>query len=61
VPRLKDLNADELATLMTSVQRVGNALERAYKADGLTVACQVIKMLLSTLTEKAKKSTKKGW
>lgn len=41
VPRLKDLNTDELAALMGSVQRVGNVIEKAYGADALTVACQV--------------------
>ncbi|KAI0032158.1 diadenosine tetraphosphate asymmetrical hydrolase [Vararia minispora EC-137] len=39
-PRLKDLNVDELSELMISVNRVGSVLERAYAADGLTVACQ---------------------
>lgn len=41
VPRLVDLRADELAELMHAVQRVGHVVERAYKADGLTIACQV--------------------
>lgn len=41
VPRLADLRADELAELMHAVQRVGHVVERAYKADGLTIACQV--------------------
>ena len=40
-PRLTDLRADELAELMCAVQRVGRVVERAYKADGLTIACQV--------------------
>ncbi|KAI0003842.1 HIT-like protein [Russula compacta] len=40
VPRLADLRADELAELMRTVQHVGRVVERAYKADGLTVACQ---------------------
>ncbi|EIN13858.1 diadenosine tetraphosphate asymmetrical hydrolase [Punctularia strigosozonata HHB-11173 SS5] len=40
VPRIADLNASELASLMISVQRVGSVLERAYGAHGLTVACQ---------------------
>ena len=43
VPRLTDLRADELTELMHAVQRVGRVVERAYKADGLTIACQVIK------------------
>jgi hypothetical protein len=42
VPRLTDLRADELTELMHAVQRVGHVVERAYKADGLTIACQVI-------------------
>ena len=41
VPRLADLRADELAELMHAVQRVGRVVERAYDAEGLTVACQV--------------------
>jgi bis(5'-adenosyl)-triphosphatase len=41
VPRLADLRTDELAELMSAVQRVGRVVERAYKADGLTFACQV--------------------
>jgi bis(5'-adenosyl)-triphosphatase len=40
-PRLTDLRADELAELMCAVQRVGRVVERVYKADGLTIACQV--------------------
>ncbi|KAH9964159.1 HIT-like protein [Russula dissimulans] len=40
VPRLADLRADELAELMCTVQRVGSVVERVYKADGLTIACQ---------------------
>ncbi|KAI0275273.1 diadenosine 5',5'''-P1,P4-tetraphosphate asymmetrical hydrolase [Gloeopeniophorella convolvens] len=38
--RLADLRADELGELMCAVQRVGGVVERAYGADGLTVACQ---------------------
>jgi bis(5'-adenosyl)-triphosphatase len=41
VPRLANLRADELAELMCAVQRVGSVVERVYKADGLTIACQV--------------------
>ncbi|KAJ4477952.1 diadenosine hydrolase [Lentinula lateritia] len=41
VPRLSDLHDAELASLMVSVQRVGNVIERAFGADALTVACQV--------------------
>jgi len=40
VPRLADLTQLELASLMTSVQHVGRIIERAYEADGLTIACQ---------------------
>ncbi|KXN88934.1 Bis(5'-nucleosyl)-tetraphosphatase [asymmetrical] [Leucoagaricus sp. SymC.cos] len=40
VPRLADLNASELTSVMHSVQRVGAVIERAYGADALTVACQ---------------------
>ncbi|KAJ7653156.1 diadenosine hydrolase [Mycena polygramma] len=40
VPRLADLSELELASLMRSVQQVGSVIERAYGADGLTVACQ---------------------
>jgi len=40
VPRIADLTAPELTSLMTSVQRVGRVIERAYGADGLTIACQ---------------------
>lgn len=41
VPRLKDLESNELAALMLSVQQVGKVIERVYGADALTVACQV--------------------
>ncbi|KAI0073720.1 HIT-like protein [Panus rudis PR-1116 ss-1] len=40
VPRLTDLQTPELADLMTSIQTVGKVIERAYGADGLTIACQ---------------------
>ena len=30
----------ELSSLMVSVNRVGKVVERAYGADGLTIACQ---------------------
>ncbi|KAI5118388.1 hypothetical protein M0805_005850 [Coniferiporia weirii] len=40
VPRLTDLTPTEVAALFTSVQHVGRILERAYDADGLTIACQ---------------------
>jgi bis(5'-adenosyl)-triphosphatase len=42
VPRITDLRKDELSELMGTVQRVGRVVERAYKADGLTIACQVL-------------------
>lgn len=41
VSRLADLDTSELASLMTSVQQVGNVIEKVYQADGLTIACQV--------------------
>lgn len=40
VPRLADLSGPELSSLITSVQRVGNVIEKAYGGDALTVACQ---------------------
>lgn len=40
VPRIADLTPPELAALMSSVQTVGQVVERAYAAHGLTVACQ---------------------
>lgn len=39
--RLADLTPPELGALMSSVQRVGSVIERAYGANALTVACQV--------------------
>lgn len=41
VTRLADLTSSELADLMGSVQQVGKVIENAYKAEGLTIACQV--------------------
>lgn len=41
VPRLTDLRPDEVSDLFTTVQNVGRAIERAYKADALTVSLQV--------------------
>jgi bis(5'-adenosyl)-triphosphatase len=41
VPRLSDLTTPELASLMTSVQKVGRVIERVYEGDALTIACQV--------------------
>ncbi|KAI6135478.1 HIT-like domain-containing protein [Pisolithus croceorrhizus] len=40
VPRLADLSGPELSSLITSVQTVGKAIEKAYGGDALTVACQ---------------------
>jgi len=40
VPRLADLSEPELASLMSTVQKVGSVVERVYGADALTVACQ---------------------
>jgi len=40
VPRLADLTPPELSSLMTSIQHVGQVIERVYGADGLTIACQ---------------------
>ncbi|KAL5536081.1 HNT2 [Sanghuangporus sanghuang] len=40
VPRLADLSPIEVSALFTSVQLVGRIVERAYNADGLTIACQ---------------------
>ncbi|PFH52297.1 hypothetical protein AMATHDRAFT_74347 [Amanita thiersii Skay4041] len=40
VARLSDLNDQELSCLMRSIQQVGSVVERAYGADGLTIACQ---------------------
>ncbi|TFY67320.1 hypothetical protein EVJ58_g1698 [Rhodofomes roseus] len=40
VQRLSDLNAKELASLMYSVNHVGKVIQKAYEADGLTIACQ---------------------
>ena len=42
VPRLADLTIPELTSLMSSVQQVGQVIEKAYSADALTIACQVI-------------------
>ncbi|KAF8347009.1 diadenosine 5',5'''-P1,P4-tetraphosphate asymmetrical hydrolase [Amanita rubescens] len=40
VPRLTELNDQELSGLMHSIRRVGEVVERAYGADALTIACQ---------------------
>ena len=41
VERLTDLTSTEVGSLFASVQAVGRVVEKAYKADGLTIACQV--------------------
>lgn len=41
MPRLSDLRPDEVADLFQTVQTVGNVIEKAYKAEALTIACQV--------------------
>ena len=40
VPRLHDLTADEVTDLFATVQRIGAALERIYRADALSIAIQ---------------------
>ncbi|KAF8203770.1 diadenosine 5',5'''-P1,P4-tetraphosphate asymmetrical hydrolase [Pholiota molesta] len=40
VPRLADLDDNELACLMRSIKRVGSVIEKVYGADALTIACQ---------------------
>jgi bis(5'-adenosyl)-triphosphatase len=35
-----DLTAQELTSLMTSVQEIGRVVEKAYNGDALTIACQ---------------------
>ncbi|RXW20517.1 hypothetical protein EST38_g5328 [Candolleomyces aberdarensis] len=40
VPRIADLNDKEYVSLMRSVRRVSLAVQRAYGADALTIACQ---------------------
>ncbi|KAF8167756.1 HIT-like domain-containing protein [Crassisporium funariophilum] len=40
VPRLADLDDNELFCLMRSIKRVGGVIQKAYGGDGLTVACQ---------------------
>jgi hypothetical protein len=41
----------ELSSLILSVRRVGTVIERAYGADGLTIACQVFRSWAPTLFE----------
>lgn len=40
VPRLSDLNADEVSDLFLTVQRVGRMIERVFKSTALNVAIQ---------------------
>ncbi|KAI0727854.1 HIT-like protein [Fomitopsis betulina] len=40
VQRLSELDEKELTSLMLSVNHVGKVIEKAYAADGLTIACQ---------------------
>ncbi|KAG8950484.1 hypothetical protein FRC04_007499 [Tulasnella sp. 424] len=40
VPRLADLTREEITDLFGSAQRIGQVVEREYKAESLTVACQ---------------------
>ena len=49
VPRLSELQADEMAGLFNSVQTIGRVIERAYQAEGLTIACQVANVFLYAL------------
>jgi bis(5'-adenosyl)-triphosphatase len=41
VPRITDLDADEVSDLFLAVQSVGKAVEKAYGAEALTVSVQV--------------------
>lgn len=41
VARLADLSPAEVSSLFSSVQLVGKVIEKVYKADALTIACQV--------------------
>lgn len=41
VPRLADLEANEVSDLFLSVQHVGKVLEDVYKARAMTVSLQV--------------------
>lgn len=46
VQRLSELDTKELASLMLSVNHVGKVIEKAYAADGLTIACQVSRCMV---------------
>lgn len=41
VPRLADLEANEVSDLFLSVQHIGKVLEDVYKARAMTVSLQV--------------------
>lgn len=45
VPRLADLNPDEVTDLFHSVQRVGRVVEKAFSAEALNIAVQVRRLL----------------
>ena len=51
VPRLSDLEADEISSLFQSVQRIGSVIERAYKAKALTIACQVMILFVNLMMQ----------
>ncbi|CAE6421429.1 unnamed protein product [Rhizoctonia solani] len=40
VPRLSDLTHEEIADVFHTVQKVGDVVQKEYKAEGLTIACQ---------------------
>ncbi|KAI8972680.1 HIT-like domain-containing protein [Pilobolus umbonatus] len=40
VPRLKDLQSEEVSDLMLSAQKVGSVLEKHYKGSSLTITIQ---------------------
>lgn len=40
VRRLEELTPDEVSSLFLTAQRVGRVIEKAFKADALTIACQ---------------------
>ena len=41
VPRIGDLQPDEVSDLFLTVQRVSKVIEAVYKADALNIALQV--------------------
>ncbi|QRV94835.1 Bis(5'-nucleosyl)-tetraphosphatase[asymmetrical] [Ceratobasidium sp. AG-Ba] len=40
VPRVADLSPEELGDLFCTVQQVGNVVQKAFKGEALTIACQ---------------------